>query len=85
MYTIDIRLKADDWQINTFATKAEDMLTVCLIAFAEVKRRVKMENVEFLPVGNLEYVIWAEKACQGFLAIIDNGTLPLSEDLDVEA
>lgn len=80
MYTIDIRLKADDWKKVIFDTQAEYVLIAHIVALQEARRKIGIKDVEFLPLGNMEYVIWAEKACQGFLAIIDNGPLPLTED-----
>ena len=73
-YTIDIRLKVDDWNKNTFEAYAACMLTVYLIALHTARRRLDIQEIEFLPVGPMEYVIWGDKACQGFIGITCNDT-----------
>lgn len=85
MYTIDIRIKADDWHKDTFNTEADYMLTAHLIALATARKRIGIKELDFLPLGNMEYVIWGQGTCLGFLAITYEDLSELGETLEVEA
>lgn len=69
MYTIEIRLKENSWDVATFQVEERDILTVHIIAFEDIRRRSSWKVVSFLPLGNMEYVIWGRNTCLGFLSI----------------
>lgn len=71
MFKVDIRLVKDDWKCDPYEVDSMDLLNVCMVAFSECRRRVGIQGLDILPLGQMEFVLWADGACRGYLGIKD--------------
>lgn len=69
MFNITIRLSIRDWELQEYNVEANEIVSAYVSAIRAVKRWLHIEDVDFLPLGDNQYIIWAEKKCQGFMSI----------------
>lgn len=69
MFQIDLRLTIGNWKAEGYQLEVDNVVLAYISAIRTVKRRLDIVAVDFLPLGNQQYVIWADGKCQGFLAI----------------
>ncbi len=69
MYKIETRLKEYNWRCESFQVEERCLLTVHIIAFEDARRKSTMDIKSFLPLGNMEYLIWGQDGCLGLVTI----------------
>jgi len=81
MYKIYYSLASTEWQGVEFESDASTPVKAFMCAVREVRRVLATMEVEFLPVDEMEFVIWAFGKCKGFLAITELGPETSVQDL----
>ncbi len=84
MYNIYYSLKDSGWVGVDFETTAETAVKAFMCAVREIRTVLMTRDVEFLLVGEMEFVIWAFGTCKGFLAITMLGQKTSAPDLESE-
>jgi len=71
MYNIYYSLSDADWQGYDVTSKATTTIKAFMDAVHIVRQVLSTKDVEFLCVGEMEFVIWAFGTCKGFLAVTE--------------
>jgi len=69
MYNIYISLARDNWHGVEFNTDVNTPVKAFMVAVREIRTMLATMEVEFLPIDEMEFVIWAFGKCKGFLAV----------------
>lgn len=84
MYRIEIRLKQFGWICSDFQVEERCILSVHIIAFEDVRRRSESTVTTFLPLGDMEYLIWGQTGCLGLVTISELSQKVHTPDLEDE-
>jgi len=82
MYNIYYSLASTEWDGIEFDTNANTAVKALFCAAREIRTRLMTMEIELLPVGEMEFVIWAKGKCQGYLAITEIGPVTSAPDLE---
>lgn len=69
MYNIRFLLVLEDWQVRNIAINEPNATLVYASVVRVIKQRTGMMDLDFLPLGNEEYLIWGQGRCQGYMSI----------------
>lgn len=69
MFNVRWLLICDDWQERNIGISTNDLALAYVSAIRMIKQRTGIATLDFLPLGNDEYLIWGQKTCQGYMAI----------------
>ncbi len=69
MYNIFYNLDEFGAKGHNLTSKATTTVKAFMDAVRELRRVLKTKNVKLLQVGNMEFVIWADKEPRGYLSI----------------
>jgi len=81
MYNIYYSLVSTEWEGVDFETNANTPVKAFMCAVREIRTVLSTMEVQFLPVDEMEFVIWAFGKCKGFLAITEIGPETSVQDL----
>jgi hypothetical protein len=73
MFSIDLRLDVRTWGQEGYLVDVDDKILAYVSAMRTVKRRLETTEIDFLPLGNDQYIIWAYGKCQGLMIIKEVG------------
>ena len=73
MYNIYYSLADSEWEGHDLKTDAHTSVRAFMDAVREIRRLLNTMDVEFLPVGDMEFVLWLDGACKGYLSITECG------------
>jgi len=82
MYNIAVRLREDNWSAEVYLIEEPCILTVHIIAFEDVRNRSTKVVKSFLPLGDMEYLIWGQDNCLGLLTISELAQTGQAPDSD---
>jgi len=69
MYNIYYSLGTAVGEGVEFETNANTPVKAFMVAVREIRTVLATMEVEFLPVGEMEFVVWAFGKCKGFLSV----------------
>jgi len=73
MYNIYYSMKDSGWDDNNRRVVADTILQAFMEAARIVRELLSTREVEFLPVSQTEFVIWAFGTCKGYLQVKEVG------------
>jgi len=71
MWSITHSLISNNWKPWDMILEKADITSAYLSAIRAVKHELQMREVDFLPLGNGEYIVWAHGKCQGFMVVVE--------------
>jgi hypothetical protein len=71
MFDIDIRLRRDDWRICEHRSKAKTILEAYMAVKATIEKCLEPMQIQILPLGNFEFIVWGQGKCQGYLQLME--------------
>ena len=83
MFTVKIRLVVDDWHKHSFHTDNTNEVLAYVTTIRKLKEYTYIKTLDFIPLGNGEYIIWGQGKCQGYMAIKEVG--PETSEPDSES
>ena len=81
MYNIYYSLADSEWQGQERNVVADTVIEAYMEAVRLIREVLSTNGVEFLVVGEMEFVIWAFGKCKGYLAIKEHGPKTSAPDL----
>ncbi len=82
MYNIYYSMKDAGWEGVEFVTNVNTVIKAFMCAVSEIRTVLMSTKVEFLVVGEMEFVIWAFGTCKGFLSIKKVGPVISEQGLE---
>jgi len=71
MYNIYYSLADSDWQGYNIESHGDTVIKAFMDAVRAVRKALSTTAIEFLPVGEMEFVIWSQGKCKGFLSVTE--------------
>jgi len=84
MFNVIIHLSPHDWHECDYEVEVNDMTKAYVSAIREVKRKLNMVAVDFIPLCGGQYIIWAQGVCQGYMKIKEVDEPPTDTNRDSE-
>ncbi len=73
MFDIYISFAHDNWDGYEMESDDSVILLAFMVAVKEIRRVLKTTEIELLAVGEMEFVIWCQGRCKGFLSVQERG------------
>lgn len=73
MFKIKIRLGVDGWHSHDFDMEEDELALAYTVTIQKVKHIVQIQALDFIPLGDGEYIVWGNGICQGYMAIKEVG------------
>ncbi len=73
MFNVRFLLVCQDWKVRDIAINQPSLTLAYRSSIRMIKELTDMGTLDFLPLGNEEYVIWGQGKCQGYMGIKEAG------------
>jgi len=82
MYNIYYSLADSGWESHDITSDANTVVKAFMDAVREMWSVLSTKELEFLPVGEMEFVVWGYGKCKAFLAITEIGPETSAQGLE---
>ena len=76
MYNIYWSLRDNNWEGYERNVGCDTVIQAFWAAVKLVREALSTKEIEFLPIDDMDFVIWADGKCKGYLSITERGPKP---------
>lgn len=81
MFSVQFLLVCEGWIPRNITVSSLAMTLAYVSVVRMIKQRTGIGDLDFLPLGNNEYIIWGQGRCQGYMSIKEAGQETSAQDL----
>ncbi len=81
MFNIYWSVRDEGWQGHERNVGADTIIQAFSAAAKLVREALSITEIEFLPVGDYDFVVWADGRCKGYVSITEHSPKPKVEGL----
>lgn len=73
MYKLEFKLGRESWRCHAVEIERHEIAFAYMTAIRLVKIALNMQELDFIPVGHGQYIVWGQGRCQGYMELKEHG------------
>lgn len=82
MYKLEFKLGCEAWRCHAVEIERHEIAFAYMTAIRLVKVALNMQELDFIPAGHGQYIVWGQGRCQGYMELKEHGQKTLEQGLE---